>query len=181
MRILNIALLACLLPSCAAPVFKVPLTLPEGRKVNTNLVVKDARLDKTIYMTGISAGSESHIYLLTSEPAIETALEQHLSVDIDKEDARRNTPKIDITIDDLDLKDKVGFGKADELYCKIESTVMIFKDTAKPIEVKVKTFTKNVENMSSFIDTSARVILDQCLQKHALDIFTQIKTPVTNP
>lgn len=174
MRIIFAALVAISLSGCAARVFNVPLNLPDSTKGKTNVVVKDGRLDKQIYMTGISFGSASHTYLLTTEPPMEVVLQRYVSDVLSKSAQRTQFTKIEMTIEELDLKNKIGFAKADELYCRIESTVLLYSDTAKPLELRVKTFTKNEENMSPMVVTSAKLILDQCLQQHSLEAIDRV-------
>lgn len=176
MRIVVAALLVISLSGCAAQVFQVPLSLPDTGKVKFNLKVGDERLDRQIYMTGISFGSASHIYLLTAEPPIEVALERYIHNATSKVMHQLSFTKAEVAIEELDLKNKVGFAKADELYCKIESKVVIYSETAKPLERRVKTFTKNEKNMSPMIVTSAKTILDECLQQHAVDVADSIGT-----
>jgi hypothetical protein len=173
MRVIFAALVAISLFGCAARVFNVPLNLPDSTKNKNNVVVKDGRLDKQIYMTVISLGA-SHIYLLTTDPPMEVALEYYIYNALSKSVQRTQFTKIEMTVEEFDLKNKVGFAKADELYCRIESTVMLYSDNAKPLELRVKTFTKNEENMSPMVATAAKVILDQCLQRHSLDAIDRV-------
>jgi len=78
--------------------------------------------------------------------------------------------KIEVTIERLELKNKVGFGKADELYCELESSLRVFANSSSTADSRVRTFSKNIENMSPLVGTSARVILMQCLQQHASEV-----------
>lgn len=140
----------------------------------SGLLVRDGRLDKQLYMTAISFSSTSHMYLLRAEPPIEDALERHIHTAISKVTPALTLEKAEVTIEAVDLKNRVGFAKADELYCTIESRVVVTDDAAKPIERTVKTFSKNGENMSPLVTTAAKVILDQCLYQHAVELVASI-------
>lgn len=175
MRVICTALLTISLSGCAARVFNVPLNLPDSTKDKTNVAVKDGRLDKQIYMTGIDFASASHIYLLTTEPPMEVALERYISNALVEKAQPTQFTKVELTVEELDLRNKVGFAKTDELYCMIESTIVLHNDIPKPLELRVKTFTKNEKNMSPMVATSAKVILDQCLQRHALDAIDRLE------
>jgi len=124
----------------------------------------DGRLDKQIYMTGISFNSASHIYLLAAEPSLEVALEHHIYSALAKTNNTPRFTKAKVTIEDLDLKNKVGFAKQDELYCEITSRLVTIDDAGRPGDRTVKTFAKNDKNMSPMVATSAKVILDQCVK-----------------
>jgi len=50
---------------------------------------------------------------------------------------------------------------------------MIVKQNQRKAFV-VKTFSKNDKNMSPFVKTSAKVILDQCLHQHGVDLANKI-------
>lgn len=175
MRYLPVLLVA-LLTGCAAPVFQVPLGSPQVdfRTTDRIITVKDGRLDKQIYMTGISFGSASHIYLLTAEPALEAALDAHVRDALREGTSLRAYRKLDLTIDELDIKNKVGFAKADQLSCRMESILSLHPTAGSERVLRVKSFSQNNENMSPLVVTSAKIILDQCLREHAADIARTI-------
>jgi hypothetical protein len=166
-----LAILAvAVLSGCAARVFRVPLSVPDATEVTSSLLVLDGRMDEQIYMTGISFNSASHIYLLEAEPPLEVALRSYIYDAQSKMRHRPSVKKAEVTVEELDLKNKVGFAKADELYCKIESKVVTFSETKKYLQRRVKTFSRNDKNISPMVQTSAKVILEQCLEQHAAEV-----------
>ena len=168
-RIAVVALMISFVAGCAAPVFNVPLDTP-GVGAQSGVTVKDGRMDKRVYMTGISWGSASNIYLLTPEPALEVALERHISSGWTK----TSVPKAEVIIEELDLKNLVGFAKADELSCRIESSLSLFDAEQKHHHRRIRTFTKNNQNMSPLVVTAAKTVLSQCLRQHAMDLVGSI-------
>ena len=165
-------LLSIFLSGCAAPVIKVNLAYNEAAGSYSSVIVRDGRLDKQIYMNGISFGSASHIYLLEANPPIEEVVQRIVCDHLQK--AKISLPEVRITIEELELKNKVGFMKADELYCKIESKIRIVKKPDKFLTQTVKTFSYNDKNMSPLVKTSAKVILDQCLHQHGVDLANKL-------
>lgn len=105
---------------CAARVFEVRLAPPEVVAPVADVAVQDARLDPQIYMTGISMGSTSNIYLLSPKPPLHFMLQSFIQAKLQHASDSR---AMMVRIERLDLKNKVGFAKADELYCEIESSV----------------------------------------------------------
>jgi hypothetical protein len=175
-RLKRIALAVSLLSlcGCAARVFEVRLAPPEVVAPVADVTVQDARLDPQIYMTGISMGSTSSVYLLAPDPSLDFMLQSLIQAKLP------NFPgglAVTVRIERLDLKNKVGFAKADELYCEIESSVVREGTDSRAL---VRTFSKNVENMSPRVATSARVILQQCVEQHAQEIAQQLTGATTD-
>ncbi len=165
-----ISLLAFLtLTGCAARVFQVPLVAPQTESSLFRVEVKDQRLDPQVYMTGISMGSQVNIYLLAPEPPLDIALKRMLENKLNSGGA--TISEVVVQVQRLDIKNKVGFGRADELFCEIESKLI--KADGKT-ETYVRTFSKNTENMSPLITTAGKVILQQCLEQHANDLYQKI-------
>src|ERR1700674_68390 len=77
-RILTTVLFVMCVSGCAAPVITVRLSPPDIQKSQFNVVVRDARLDQQVYMTGISFGSASNIYMLAPEPPVDGALRRFI-------------------------------------------------------------------------------------------------------
>lgn len=168
MKKIFVALGVLSLCGCAARVFDVRLEPPEAIASTTQVSVQDGRLDPQIYMTGISMGSASSIYLLAPEPPLNVTLQKFIQANLPN--AAKAQP-VTVRIERLDIKNKVGFAKADELYCELESTVL---RQGSDQHALVRTFSKNLENMSPLVTTSARVILQQCLEQHAQEIAQQL-------
>jgi hypothetical protein len=166
---LVLTLIVLFFSGCAARVFAVRLTSPKTVGTTSGVMVRDGRLDQQIYVTGISMGSKANIYLLAPEPPIEVALRQFIS---NKLSMTAEFP-MTIIIERLDLKNRVGFAKADELYCELESRIAVANSSNNSV---VRTFSKNTENMSPRVAASARVILQQCLEQHATEIVRQLNT-----
>lgn len=175
-RKLILAISTLLLFGCAARVVTVQLNAPNLIHKESTVQVKDERLDKQIYMTGISIGAESHIYMLNAEPPLDISLERYIYSIMSNKIPLTAFSKAEVTIDEIDLKNKVGFGKANELLCKMESTLVVYDKSAKSFEFKIKTFVKNDKDMSVLITSSAKEILEPCLQKHASDIYTHFES-----
>lgn len=119
-------------------------------------------------MTSIGIGATPVIvYLLAPAPKLEVALRQYIQ--------NRLSPfrPLSVSIVRIDLKNRVGFGKADELTCELESSVTT-PDSPDP--TTVKTFSVNKKNMSPFASTAAKVNLQQCLDQHAVEIAGRFAT-----
>ena len=178
MKLINIVFIAIILSleGCAPNNTLVKLDSPNpSYEKSKSVVVNDGRLDKQVYMTGISIGAKANIYMIKPEPALHVALEQHIYSNLSKRPPAKASPNIEVTIEDLDLKTKVGFGTANELLCKIESTVTIYRENSTKTDARVKTFFINDKDMSVLISTIAKETLDPCLIKHAEEISAQIK------
>jgi hypothetical protein len=161
-----------ILSGCAARVFTVSLTPPAVPSPDTlgKLVVVDARPDSQIYMTGISFDSSAHLYLLVSEPPLNVALQNFIEARASMRKPNLPFHSLEVSIERLDIKNKVGLAKADDLLCEIESRISGLNGTESFTDT-VRTFSRNTENMSPLVTTSARVILQQCLDQHAEDIL----------
>jgi hypothetical protein len=155
---------ASLLSGCVTRPFKVDLRLPDSVPQNSAVKVVDNRGDNTVYMTAITVGGTSSIGIFEPEPPIETVLAQYI---INTDKGVLVGKKVNIAIENLDLKNRVGFGTNDDQTCKIESRI---ETNSQPITQAVRTFVRNTENRSSFIYNAAKVILHDCLKTHALDI-----------
>lgn len=153
---------------CAVRVFDVSLNTPQDVAAVVKVSVQDDRLDPQVYMTGIAYGSQTNIYLLAPKPPLNVTLQKFIEAGLPPSPSIKSSI---VKIQRLDLKNRVGFGIADQLYCEIESTV---QRQGSDQQALVKTFSKNMKNMSSFIDTAASVILQQCLEEHAKDIAQQL-------
>ena len=167
--------LILLISGCAAGVHQVVLDTAMPGKKNINIMVVDGRLDKRLYMNAITLTSASHIYTLSVNPTIEVVLKHTMEANEDILD-KSDFIKAEVIIEEIDIKNKVGFAKADELYCKIESKLKVTKADGQISEYTVKTFSVNKENRSPFITTAAKVILDQCMQQHGTDLVEKLKT-----
>ena len=156
---------------CTAKVFDVNLKY-KASTTNNKIIVKDGRLDKQIYMTSISWSTSTNTYFLKANPNIEEVIKNTVSINLNH---KEKLPQIkEIIIEELDLKNKVGFGQEDELYCKIESKIIFLTKAEKELSYIVKTFSINKKNMSPFVYTSAKVILDQCLYQHSIELVNKI-------
>jgi hypothetical protein len=162
-------LLIFALTGCAPRISTIHLDAPNILN-KQNLSVKDGRLDTQIYMVGISIGAQTHTYILNAEPSVDISLNNYLSADLANKTKLYKYSRAEVLIEEIDLKNKVGFGKPNELLCKIESTLSIYNDTNKPVTLKVKTLYKDIEDMSVLIETMGKKTLDPCLQKHAQEI-----------
>lgn len=168
MRVFILYLFLFALSGCATRVFPIQLVVPKGGNTAIGVTVKDERLDPQTYITGISIGSQKYIYLLAPNPSLDVTLSRLIE---SKLKSAANNPlnhEIEVSIKRLELTNNVGFARADELYCEIESEIDKAGDTDA---THVRTHSKNTENMSPFITTSAKLILQQCLEQHASDIY----------
>lgn len=168
MRRIVLALGMLSLCGCAARVFEVPLSPPADVSSAAEVRVHDGRLDPQVYITVINIGATA-INLLAPNPTLDVALKSFIQ---DKLPPSYDGQAISVNIERLDLKDKVGFAKADELYCELEST-LTQGDSNK--QTLVRTFSKNGENLSPFIYNAAKLILDQCLEQHAQQLVAQLE------
>jgi len=113
-----VLLFLIVLSGCSAPVFKVELVENEVIDSYKGITVRDGRLDQQVYMNGISYDSASHVYLLETNPPIEEVVKRVVRIQLGKANAYSSLVT-EITIEELDLKNKVGFAKADELYLQL--------------------------------------------------------------
>ena len=164
-------LLIAFLFGCSPTLINVPLNIPIIQESTINVVVKNGSLDQQIYLIEFGFGGTSHIHMLNLQPTIEIALGNLIKEKLISHKSLASFSRIEVTIEKLELKNKVGTAKNDEILCEIESNLHV-----PPIssDKKVQTFSKNIENMSPFIATAANIILMQCLQQHASKIVDML-------
>jgi len=165
MRAFLFLVVACFAASCSARVVNVRLAPPQIA-LTDEVLVRDRRADPQVYMTAIGIGSTPVlIHLLAPNPPLEISLRRFI---------QSRTPRFAamlVSIERLDLKNRVGFAKADELSCELESSVTT---PSRPDGILVRTFSKNGLNMSPLVSTAARVILQQCLEQHAKEVVERL-------
>ncbi|TXI20186.1 MAG: hypothetical protein E6Q67_09495 [Roseateles sp.] len=158
-----------ILAGCAGAGFvAVPLTTPPGAlplKAQAIRIV-DARQQKQLHMR-FSASSGDSVFLLAPTPTVDEALALHIT---------RLAPAwpegASISMQQLDLLNRVGFGTSDAMSCRMVSTL-----TLAGRQTTVTTDAQNAENMSPFAATAARVMLDQCLAAHAAQLALAATQP----
>ena len=173
--ILAITALA-LLSGCAVRVFEVTLSVPPAANAATAVSVRDGRVDPQVYVTAISI-SGTNVHLLAANPPLSVALERHLGSAVESTFAQvLSKSNFEVSIEELELRNRVGFGKADHLTCRIESNLAVPGSGLRDLR-RVKTLAMNDQNMSPLIAISAKVILDQCLREHAKDLAVVVGGP----
>jgi hypothetical protein len=135
------------------------------------LHVVDARVDKQTYMTAITYASEVHMYPLQTEPAIEVALDSQIKRALEGSQVLKS---VEVKLEELDFKNKVGFGIPDDQQCKIESKLTTLTGD-KEVVRQVKTLARDNTHMGSRVVSMAKVMLDVCLSQHAREIAQVIK------
>lgn len=170
--LINCCVLVSLLSGCAVSSFKVNLNKDHVgvTEFSKKVVVKDGRMDNQLYMTGISFGGQVNMYPLTPDPTLSWVLQKNISDQLFKKENLFFRHVIEVVIEEVDIKNKVGFGVADELSCKIVSKVRIQDEKSLGSPRSVQTFTKSSDNMSPFVSTAAESIIRKCLDQHALEI-----------
>ena len=166
MRTLLPLLLALSTSGCAVTSTEVNVALA---RVGTRsaIRVEDVRLNKQLYMSAIALGGQASTYPLTPSPPLDIALMERLAAG---QSLKTSDVGTSVAIQSIDLKNRVGFGTADDLTCAIESSVTR-KAGAREAGLRVRSFSRSQTNMSPFIRTAAEVILRQCLEQHAKDIL----------
>ena len=117
----KIVILASLIMSgCAATHSEIELDYPVQVAQERYISVKDGRLDKQVYMNAITHYSTAHTYLLEPSPTIDKVIQSKLNHYFSH---NKISKPVEITVDELDVKNIVGFAKADKLTCRIKSTI----------------------------------------------------------
>jgi hypothetical protein len=168
-RLVLLMLLCCSIAGCAVRTHEIRV-VPDAAPSITTIRVVDGRADKQLYMNAIAFGGQSSIYPLVPVPAIEHALHAFIGSAASVLGVRSFNAEPVITIEDIDIKNRVGFATTDDLSCRIESTVRIGAGSAAN-DRRVRSVTRNQSNMSPLVQTSAEVITRQCLAQHASDIL----------
>lgn len=148
------------LTGCAARVFPVPLSIPSGMPQKVRVTVVDDRLDKQLLITAVSWDSTVAVYLLEAEPSLQEALQRVIAQTLAGSSAESSA--LAVSLEELDLRSRVGFARSDHVTCRIVSKV----SSAKGI-FPVKTLSTNTTNMSPFVYDAAKAGLDQCLREHS--------------
>lgn len=161
------SLLLPIIVGCSTPSFKVDLHTPSHTAGISNITVQDARLDKTLSMAVIEPGGVN-LPTLLPDPALHLALEKYIA------QAWVGGPvsqTVTVALQEIDLKNRVGFLKNDDQTCRIESQVVVTDQTnPRPI----RTFVRNSDNASPMVYNAARIILQACLQQHANEIVSSL-------
>jgi hypothetical protein len=131
--------------------------------------VFDARPDPLIYMTSISIGSATNTYILQPDPTVDTVLAASLNTVLADS---LGADSLSVRIERLDLRNVVGFAKADQLTCTIESVVA---GGSPGNERMIRTVSRNDENMSPLVTTAGALILQQCLTQHSREIALSVE------
>ena len=167
-KTLLLIFLYALLTGCAIPVHKIKISTPLTNSPRENITVIDNRLDTQVYMTGISYAG-THIYTYEMEPEISVALHRYITLELGEHFVNKD---VTINIESLDIKNNIGFGKADKITCIIGSTVLVAYNNSKLI----KTLSRNNENKSPLVTTVGKLIINQCIADHSRDISSFIKS-----
>jgi len=154
LRCLAGAALAAILAGCAAATIKVDLNVPAQAAASDALTVVDERLDPLVRIQGQTFTGAAQVYVIDPQPPIAQALARELGAD-------GRALRGSIAVQRLEVVSKVGFGKADDSTCQIEST---FQGKT------VRTLARDNTNMTSSVQALARAILDTCLRRHAADL-----------
>ncbi|MEN6623693.1 MAG: hypothetical protein ABFD50_19365 [Smithella sp.] len=154
MKTVCIAIISILLAGCAVQSDNIRLdTTPSTSNVLVTVVDTGSETE----MTFIPITGEISVFEVTPSPAIATVLKELLS---------SSKKKIDVNITETKFKAKVGFMANDILSCQIKSNVT-FGATSTDITTK-SIYSKS---MSVLRTTMEKIIVDQCLRDHAVDIL----------
>jgi hypothetical protein len=167
MKVVISIFISTILIGCAAPLYKISLYSNGKAKAITQISVKDNRLDQKLYITGIGIGG-THVYMYEATPTIIEALDSGIQSSLTNYALVND---ISVSLEELIIKNKEGFAKADRLSCIIESTVSIGSQDA----IEIRTMSINDKNMSPLLTTSGKLIIDQCINEHSRDIALFIK------
>ncbi len=180
MPILNTLLTILFLFGCAPHAITVSLNVPNIQESQVSVAVKNAQLDQQIYLTEFGFTGTSYIRMLSLEPPMEIALSQFIKERLTAYGLQERFSNIEVTVKRLEIKNKVGTAKNDELLCELESSLNVLPDLNNTDDTSVRTFSKNMDNTSPFIATAAKVILMQCLQQHASEIVDKLSNRMEN-
>ncbi|MGC3981531.1 MAG: hypothetical protein QM808_09745 [Steroidobacteraceae bacterium] len=156
----SLILIPYFLAGCTAQTYRVDLSPPS--RTATNLVVKDERLSKDIFITTTTALNSTYVYYFSLTPSMEESLSRYIQ--------SRTQESIQVSIQRLELRSKIGFGVPNQSTCEIES---IFKINNN--ERSVRTFAENKDDMSSRVQSVGKAILNPCLSQHGRDIASKIE------
>lgn len=170
---LGLALCVAVLAGCAsAGFFTVKLRPPAGTVSPWAEDVRfvDARADKQTRMT-MESFEGPPMVSLTLVPPLDEVLRWRLA-----EQVTARIPPATVSLELLQLHNRVGYGKADAVTCRIVSRIKL---EGEP-ELVVQTDSAHRENLSPLVSTAAQKALDQCLSDHAAQIVPMLtKAPVT--
>ena len=157
MKILAI-FLSSLLVGCGA---MKPLQVNLENSGHALTIIKDGRVNTQLEIMGVTNTGEVNLYLIDPKPSV---------TDVIGSATGALPSSVEITLETIELRDNVGFMSNDKLSCVITSSVRVGKK-----QFNVRTVSKNDETSNSFIDNTAKVILDQCLVEHGRDIANKAK------
>ena len=160
--------LAYFLVGCSAPVYDIDLKVADNSTGFNNVTVLDKRADTKVYMTETGVDGK-HTYMLEVKPPLNTTLEGLVKSEILNTQLNAD---VDINIQNLEIRRQVRFASPDDLFCVIESGVIMGK-SAEP--TPVKSTTKNDDDGTTSISIIGKLIIDQCLVAHARDLAKYIK------
>jgi len=172
-----VAAACCLAAACSGSkttAATVRLDIPETPRGKPDLEVKDGRIDPQTRLADIDATAPSDAYPLNPEPAIEIALERAVYANLPPVNVPLPFSKVDVKIQELRLERHSGFARADDLTCAIESTVVLRRGSAKSPMKRVRTEARNRTNSSPRAAVAGKVILQQCLTQHAIELIQSV-------
>ena len=162
---------------CSEITFNRPINLssPPVTNQKINIKVNDLRDEKSLPMSAVGLAGAVQLWTFLPTPSLEESLERAVKNLVINNKIINNFTSLQIDINNIEIKNSVGFGRTDKLSCKIESSLTLIDKNKVSINKSVKTFTKNEENLSPFVTSAAVKITDQCIDKHSEDIISNLK------
>ncbi|HYB98963.1 MAG TPA: hypothetical protein VEC57_07465 [Candidatus Limnocylindrales bacterium] len=152
----------------------VRLDAKETPRGKPDIEVKDGRVDPQTRLADIDATAPSDAYPLHVEPPVPVALERLIYANLPPINVPLPFTKVDVKIQDIILVRETGFARSDDLTCTIESTVVLRRGHAKSPMKRVTTEARNRTNTSPRISVAGKVILQQCLSQHAIELIQSV-------
>lgn len=157
------------LSGCAARVFPVALNTPPPIQTKAAVTVVDARLDKQLSITAIGWDSSVGVFFLAPAPPLDDVLTRRVTEALRGKINALSQGPVTLTLEDLELRNRVGFAKVDHITCRLVSNLSVGGKS-----VRVQTLSTNTSNMSPYMPQAAKVVLDQCLEEHAGEAVLQL-------
>ena len=132
--------------------------------------VVDGRPDKQLYMNSITFTGQTYLYPLAPDPPLAEALRGFIQLAARSHGFSRSNGDPLITVEAIDIKNRVGFALPDDMSCQMESTLRIGV-AAQGTEHRVRSFARSQQNLSALVQTSAEVIVKECLAQHANEVL----------
>ena len=134
---------------CSEITFNRPINLSSAPVIEEkiNIKVNDLRDEKSLPMSAVGMAGAVQLWTFLPTPSVEESLERAVKNLAIKKKPIVNFSSVQIDINNIEIKNSVGFGKTDKLSCKFESSLTIIDKNKVSINKSIKSYTKNEEKI----------------------------------